>query len=139
MAIKGDNMISVKQSNRSAILNLLHENGGMSRKRIAEELALTPSAITLIIGDMIREGLLKEGETLPGAGNAGRKEVIVEIDATNFIALGISINLHEIILSAIHLNGVIVFQKILPNNHTMQADVFVSYLSNELKQLVVQY
>jgi N-acetylglucosamine repressor len=139
MAIKGDNMISVKQSNRAAILNLLHEKKGMSRKRIAEELGLTPSAITLIITDMIKEGLLKEGETLPGEGSAGRKEVIVEIVTKNFIALGITINLNEIILSAIHLNGAIIFQNNLPNDNKMQTDKLVAHLSRELKKLVKKY
>ncbi len=139
MALKGDNMVRVKQSNRSAILNLLHEEGGLSRKRIAEKLMLTPAAITLIIGDMIKEGLLREGETLPGAGSAGRKEVIVEINSKSFIGLGVSINLHDIILSAVYLDGTVLFHKSIPNDTKMPVEAMVDFVSNELKALVKKY
>ena len=45
MSFDGDNMMSIKRTNRSAALRLLHANGGMSRKRMAENLKLTPAAI----------------------------------------------------------------------------------------------
>jgi predicted NBD/HSP70 family sugar kinase len=136
MALKGDNMVRVKQSNRSAILNLLHEEGKLSRKRIAKKLMLTPAAITLLIGDMIKEGLLREGETLPGAGSAGRKEVVVEINSRNFASLGVSINLHDIIISAVYLDGTVLFHKSLPNDHSKTAEELVDYIADELDKLV---
>ena len=53
--------MSVKRSNRSAALRILHEKGAMSRKRLAENMHLTPAAITKIVGEMISDGLLMEG------------------------------------------------------------------------------
>ena len=46
MSYKGDNLMSVKRTNRSVALRALHEKGAMSRKRLAECMNLTPAAIT---------------------------------------------------------------------------------------------
>ena len=48
MSYKGDNLMGVKRTNRSAALRTLYEKGAMSRKRLAENLHLTPAAITKI-------------------------------------------------------------------------------------------
>ena len=74
MPYQGDNLISVKRGNRSAALGILHEKGAMSRKRLAEHMNLTPAAITKIVGEMLEEGLLLEGEVLQSSG-AGRREI----------------------------------------------------------------
>ena len=58
MSYKGDNLMSVKRTNRSVALRALHEKGAMSRKRLAESMNLTPAAITKIVGEMIGDGLL---------------------------------------------------------------------------------
>ena len=71
MSYQGDNMFKVKRSNRSAVLRLLREQDGLSRKRLAEQTRLTPAAITKITGELIAEGLVHEGRTLPsGSGRA---------------------------------------------------------------------
>ena len=58
MSYRVDNLMSVKRSNRSAALWILHEQGNLSRKRLAENMHLTPAAITKIVGEMIGEGRL---------------------------------------------------------------------------------
>ena len=73
MPYQGDNLMSVKRSNRSAALRILHDRGAMSRKRLAENLNLTPAAITKIVAEMISDGLLREGETV-SSGGAGRRQ-----------------------------------------------------------------
>ena len=67
MAYKGDNMMSLGRSNRSAVLMEIHRTGGTSRKRLAENLNLTPAAITHIAGEMLAEGLIREGDLLKGS------------------------------------------------------------------------
>ena len=77
MSYKGDNLMSVKRTNRSVALRALHEKGAMSRKRLAECMNLTPAAITKIVGEMISDGLISEGEML-SSGNAGRREILID-------------------------------------------------------------
>ena len=69
-------MSDIKISNRSAILRLLHEEGAMSRKQIAARLKLTPATITVIINELMSEGILVEGISVPNAGAADRKSVV---------------------------------------------------------------
>ena len=64
MTLAGDNLTRVKRTNRSALLRALHQNGAMSRKRLAQALSLTPAAITKITADMLHEGLIRERGTL---------------------------------------------------------------------------
>ena len=108
MSYKGDNLMSVKRTNRSAALHALQEKGAMSRKRLAQSMNLTPAAITKIVGEMISDGLLFEGEIL-SSGGAGRREILVEINAKRACGLGILINLRQAILSAAWLDGSVIF------------------------------
>ena len=61
----GDNMTALKRGNRTAVLVALHTAGSLSRKRLAESVHLTPAAITKIVSELIGEGLVREGATLP--------------------------------------------------------------------------
>ena len=118
MAFEGDNMMGVKRNNRNAILQLLHNNVSMSRKRLAEEMHLTAAAITKIVGEMQEEGLLREGEAV-ATGSAGRREILISVNPDHAYCLGIHINVRQAILSATRLDGSIIFSKtvrLVPNS-----------------------
>lgn len=108
MLYEGDNMMGVKRTNRSAALRILHERGCISRKRLAESIKLTPAAITKIVGEMIAEGLVVEGSTIPGEG-VGRREVMVELNTRYSCALGILIKPGKAVLSGAWLDGSAIF------------------------------
>ncbi len=138
MPYQGDNLMSVKRSNRSAALRILHEKGAMSRKRLAENMNLTPAAITKIVAEMIGEGLLREGEEL-SSGNAGRREILININQNARCALGVLINLEQAILSAVWLDGSVIFMKELPLAAMAPAEQTAKELSEELLKLVDEY
>ena len=117
MAKQGDNMTDVKRTNRSAVLRVLHENGAISRKKLAASIGLTPAAITKITGEMIEEGLLREGEAV-FSGGAGRREILLKTDPFSRFALGIFLNKELAILSAVNLEGTVIFSEnaVLPSN-----------------------
>ena len=135
MNIQGDNMASVKRGNRGIILNLLHRHGEMSRKRLAEKMKLSPAAITLITGEMINEGLLCECHAQKASGNTGRREVPLKIAYSSFVALGISLNLSEAVLSATMLNGKPAFSQTISINSDDSAHDTAEKLSKSLLQL----
>ena len=138
MPYQGDNLMSVKRSNRSAALRILHEKGAMSRKRLAENMNLTPAAITKIVAEMIGEGLLREGEEL-SSGNAGRREILININQNARCALGVLINLEQAILSAVWLDGSVIFMKVFPLAAMAPAEQTAKELSEELLKLVDEY
>ena len=138
MPIIGNNMVSVKRENRSAALRLLQEEGSMSRKRLAEKLGLTPAAITKIAGEMLAEGLLREGDTLP-TGSAGRREILMELNPRSFCALGILINLRQAIVSALWLDSTVIFSQEIPIPPSAPAEETVKMLSTKLLELAGEY
>ena len=138
MPIVGNNMVSVKRKNRSAALRLLQEEGSMSRKRLAEKLGLTPAAITKIAGEMLAEGLLREGDTLP-TGSAGRREILVELNPHSFCALGILINLRQAIISAVWLDSTVIYSKEISIPASAPAEETVKMLSRVLLELAEEY
>ena len=131
---EGDNMMGVKRNNRSAALRVLHEKGGMSRKRLAAAIKLTPAAITKIVGEMLSEGLLSEGSALPSDG-AGRREILVELNERSRCALGVFINQRQALLSAVWLDGSVIFSEEQPLPPKAEAETVVPVLSRRLLAL----
>ena len=127
-------LMSVKRSNRSAALRILHEKGAMSRKRLAENMHLTPAAITKIVGEMISDGLLMEGEML-SSSNAGRREILIDLNAEVACGLGILINLRQAILSGVWLDGRVIFTEEVPLETKAPAEATAERLSARLLQL----
>ena len=137
MPYEGDNMMGVKRNNRSAALRILHEQGSMSRKRLSESIKLTPAAITKIVGEMIAEGLLSEGSMLPGSG-VGRREVMVELKARARAALGIFINLRQAFVSAVWLDGSVIFSESFDLPEKAPAEESLRMLCSRLTELSEQ-
>ena len=137
MSYKGDNLMSVKRTNRSVALRALHEKGAMSRKRLAESMNLTPAAITKIVGEMISDGLLSEGEML-ASGNAGRREILVDINTQAACGLGVLINLRQAILSASWLDGSVIFSEEVPLPASAPTEETARRLSKRLLELLAE-
>ena len=135
----GDNMASVKKYNRSVILQLLHQHGALSRKRISELMSLTPAAITMIVSEMIQDGLIVEGNAEKTGGFAGRKEIPVMLSADSYIALGVSINLEELLLSATNLNGVLLFSRAIPFENGIAPEQIVEMIAANLPSLLAEH
>ncbi len=135
MSYRGDNLMSVKRSNRSAALRILHEQGAMSRKRLAENMHLTPAAITKIVGEMIGEGLVSEGEML-SSGSAGRREVLLTINPESACGLGVLIQLCSAVLSAVWLDGTVIFSEEVPLPDHAPSQETAERLSARLTELV---
>ncbi len=138
MSYKGDNLMSVKRTNRSAALRALHEKGAMSRKRLAHNMNLTPGAITKIVAEMISDGLLSEGEML-ASGNAGRREILIDINAQKGCGLGVLIQLQQAILSGAWLDGSVIFAEAIPLETNAPAEETAKRLSERLTVLLEEY
>ena len=132
---EGDNMMGVKRTNRSAVLSILHQQGGLSRKRLAESIRLTPAAITKIVGELMEERLLLEGHTLTGGG-AGRKEVLLQLNPRAYCALGLFINLRQAMISAVWLDGTVIFSQELELESGVPANKLTERLAAKLTELI---
>lgn len=138
MPFQGDNMTVVKRTNRSAALRLLHEQGSLSRKKLSESTSLTPAAITKIVGELIGEGLVREGRTIPGDG-AGRREVLLELESRARCALGLLINRRQALLSAVWLDGEVIFSEHVSLPENAPADETLDTLCARLTALAAEH
>ena len=137
MTFQGDNMMAVKRNNRSAALRILHEKGEMSRKKLAEYMQLTPAAITKIVAEMLGEGLLHEGDAVT-SGSVGRREIPVALNVRCVCALGMLINTRQAILSAVWLDGSVIFSEEIPLPQRAPADETVEMLTRRLLALAAE-
>ncbi len=131
MRTEGDNMVGLKRQNRAAVLRCLHRHGGLSRKRLAGMLGLTPAAMTKIAAELIAEGLIREDGSMPSDG-AGRREITLRLNPDVFCTLGVSIGLGRAILSAIRLDGEPLFSETVPLPVRAPAEETVRSLSEKL-------
>ena len=134
MVQTGDNMMALKRGNRAAVLMALHTAGSLSRKRLAAHVHLTPAAITKIISELIGEGLVREGATLPAPG-AGRREVRISLVSEARFGLGILIDRRVAILSAARLDGTRVFSERVDIEEDAPAEETVAALCRRLMTL----
>ena len=138
IAAKGTNMHHVKRQNRASILKLLYTHGGLSRKEIASQLGLTPSAVTLITNSMIKEGLLEEiGEEL-NSSRVGRKEVIIDIKYRKYYAIGVTINLDYTKIICIDLKGRVLFQHHFNTLEFTTPEDLIKYICDMIKNYIVK-
>jgi predicted NBD/HSP70 family sugar kinase len=137
MRAEGDNMTGLKRQNRAAVLLRLHKNGGLSRKRLAGMLGLTPAAMTKIAAELIEEGLVCEDGALASSG-AGRREIALRLEPKAKIALGVSVGLGKAILSAIRLDGEVLATEAVRLPFRAPAEQTVSMLADRLLSLIAE-
>ncbi len=133
--MEGDNMMRLKRQNRGALLLCLHRTAGLSRKRLANELRLTPAAITKIAAELISEGLISEIGAVP-TGSVGRREITLSLNPDARCALGVWLGLGRAILSAVRLDGDVLFSEDMPLAIPANAEETVRMLSERLLQLI---
>ena len=72
MVKTGISLDSVKNNNKSQILKILQKNGAMSRKDIANQIGLTPAAVTMLCNDMMEAHMILEKGEMKEQKRAGR-------------------------------------------------------------------
>ncbi|MBR0081149.1 MAG: ROK family transcriptional regulator [Clostridia bacterium] len=137
MRYEGDNMAGVRRGNRAAVLQCLRHSGGLSRKRLSEQLGLTPAALTNIAAELIDEGLVVESGAVP-SGAVGRREITLELYPFARCALGVHLGLGSAILSAVWLNGEVLFSETVPLPLGAPAEETVRKLSERLLALAAE-
>lgn len=85
MKLKGD-QTTARAMNRRLILNLLRQEGPKSRAELATITQLSPAAVTFVVGDLVEEGIVTEGEAV--SSFTGRRPIPVEINYGHGLAIG---------------------------------------------------
>ncbi len=108
----------IKKQNRQVIMRSILEHGSLSRIEIAQYTQLSPSTVTVLVNEIIEDGLLIESGTSASTGGRKRVELSVNGDFGDICVVDISrkrstlhiydMNLHEqstIALSNRYISG----------------------------------
>lgn len=132
----GINLENVKLKNRSSILKTLNNLGSMSRKDIANEVGLTPAAVTLLTTEMIEEGILAEKGELQEERRAGRKKILIDIDYQNQWVIAVSIETKHTYIRLCDLKARVLKKVELPTQNELPASLFLRTIAEEALAMI---
>lgn len=88
MKSTAQNSARMKSGNRRLLLNII-KNKPVSRAELARITGLTRAAVTLIVDELVTEGILREVGTIEA--NYGRKPTLLDLNPDKYYAMGLSI------------------------------------------------
>ena len=122
----GANQNTIKNLNRSLVLEVLNSMGKTSRTEIAELTGLTKTSITNITTELIEQDIICEVGSDISMVNMGRKPVMLDISPNSPCALGISINRDFVYTSLINLLGDIILEDMLVLHNIESSESFMA-------------
>lgn len=115
MAKQGINPRQIKLYNDTAVLYLLSAEGTISRKAIASKLGLTAAAVTKITKRLIESGkIIETGDFLQNNERAGRREVLLSLNGSDKLTLGITAELDSVTYSLCDVCGNLINKRSFP-------------------------
>ncbi len=101
----------LRRVNQAAVLELIREQGPISRSEIARHLHLSPATITRIVNDLLENGIVLEGG--PVHSQYGRRPVLLEFNPRASLIIGVYV--HKNMEGALSdLNGEILERRVVP-------------------------
>ncbi|UOF91541.1 ROK family transcriptional regulator [Fodinisporobacter ferrooxydans] len=124
----------MKQINRSAILSVIRTQGPIPRAEIAKLTNLTPPTVTNIVGELMEERLVIEGER--GHSSGGRKPIMLEINPQAGYILGVDVGSKRFTVLGVDLDANIhaEIERPLPAQPTV--DSFLAMLADTLEDAI---
>lgn len=102
----------LRKVNESAILELIREEGPVSRSEIARRLRLSPATITRIVNVLLENRIVLEGN--PIHSQQGRRPVLLEFNPWASLIIGVYV--HKNMVGALSdLNGKILERRVVPS------------------------
>lgn len=136
MKLTGINMNDVKHSNRTAVLYLLNREGELSRKDIAQKLGLTPAAVTKICRELLEEKKIIEIGKSDENIKAGRKKILISLNADKLFAIGVSLELDYCNYGIYTVSGKTVLRERIAFDRNKKPEAFLNQISAEINALI---
>lgn len=101
--------ILVKQINKSIVLNTIRKEEVISRAGIAGFTGLNKSTVSLLVDELIKEGLVKE--IGPGESKGGRKPIMLTINDRGGCVIGVDLGVNYILTVLTDLVGKVLWER----------------------------
>ena len=106
------NSSAMRSRNEKMILALIHA-APISRADIAKATGLTKAAVSIIVDEWIKRGVIAEGEARPD-GTAGRAPVRLTLNKNSVFMVGINISRVDITVGLVNLEGEVQAETVVP-------------------------
>ena len=106
IATQGGNVTILKRYNQFLMLSIIKEHGPISRVAIAKQTGLTKSAISKVVNNLIKLGLVEEGKK--NDTSVGRKPITLKLTIDNYFVVGVGIRRRESSVGVANLQGDII-------------------------------
>lgn len=116
MAITGDQSF-LKQINRTAMIQLVRAQEGLSRADIAKQTGLTKSTVSLLVQELIDEGWLCE-EAVQIKGTVGRRPTPLALDTERLGLCGVDLGCDFLNVIICNLKGEVLHHQMQPFSDT---------------------
>jgi Transcriptional regulator/sugar kinase len=136
MNYTGINMEDVKKRNRETILGIIARDGSVSRKQISEITGLTPASVTLLCNEMIEQKMLIETGTISVNKGAGRKQVLLELNASYCSILAVNIESENTYIVLTDLKSTLLDEKVVPTQRKDPPAKFLRSVAEECQQIL---
>ena len=100
--------------NRALLLSQLRRQAA-SRAELSQKTGLAKSAVTAIVGDLLRDGIVKEC-SVAAASRAGRPAILLDLAPRQLFAVGLILNRSSTLLCAVDLKGNVLRQQQVPSD-----------------------
>lgn len=95
----------MKQTNHDLVLQLIQGRGPISRKAIAHISGLSTASVSKMTAELIERGLVQEVGEAEGEGRAGRREVLLQLNAAAGFVVGVMFGMEAVICVLTNLNA----------------------------------
>ncbi|MFZ4615902.1 MAG: ROK family transcriptional regulator [Rectinemataceae bacterium] len=107
MTHRGLSATDIRKRNRFGLLSLVHRNGAIARNDLASSIGLTRASVTILVGELLEEGLIVEAGSSGGNGKAGRRKIFLRIRNEAGKLLGVGIDQERIQVLVSDLGGTV--------------------------------
>jgi predicted NBD/HSP70 family sugar kinase len=107
----GANQRGVRNHNERLLLSILQRQGGLSGVSLARRMGLSPPAVSTILRNLEKDGLLMRGE--PTRGKVGKPSIPMELNPQGVLSLGLKVGRRSADLLLLDLTG-----NVLAHDHT---------------------
>jgi predicted NBD/HSP70 family sugar kinase len=131
----GSNTKMLRNNNRIAILWKLFNNGSMSRVALAKECQLTGASITILVKQLLEEGIVIESGIKLQRNSSGRKEVLIDINYDSFLAVNVNIESEKLHISLCGLKNIYA-EQIISTDEMLKSSDKVKFLSDKITEII---
>jgi transcriptional regulator of PTS gene len=111
----------------------------MSRKDIANQIGLTPAAVTMLCNDMMEAHMILEKGEMKEQKRAGRKKVLVDINYDFKYIVSVNIEAVDTSITVTNIRGNVLVEAKVHTRTDIEPQLFLEELAKEMKELQKEF